>query len=105
MRATNPDFNIREARETDAGGLARLLIGIGWFSALKKMTPEALEAQVRIQLGALCRTYLSTTLVAESADGALLGYCNVHWLAALFLPGPEGYLSELFLCPSLAGRG
>jgi GNAT superfamily N-acetyltransferase len=105
VRATNPDFSIREARETDAGGLARLLIGIGWFSALKKMTPEALEAQVRAQLGALCRTSLSTTLVAESANGALLGYCNVHWLAALFLPGPEGYLSELFLLPVARGQG
>jgi GNAT superfamily N-acetyltransferase len=105
VRATNPDVNIRNAREADARGLARLLVGIGWFSVLEKMTPETLEAKVGAQLGALCGSSLSTTLVAESADGALLGYCNVHWLADLFLLGPEGYLSELFLLPAARGQG
>jgi len=29
----------------------------------------------------------------------------VHWLSYLFLPGPEGYVSELFLRPSARGQG
>jgi GNAT superfamily N-acetyltransferase len=90
---------IREARIEDAGPLAQVLIGMGWFTALQDTTPEALGDKVAAQLASLCGSSLSTVLVAEGGDGVVVGYCNVHWLHDLFLPVPEGYLSELFLLP------
>lgn len=46
----------------------------------------------------------TTLLVVEDASG-LIGYANVHWVHDLFMPGPEGYLSELFVLESHSGRG
>jgi GNAT superfamily N-acetyltransferase len=43
--------------------------------------------------------------VAETAQGELAGYLSVHWLPYLFLPGPEGYISELFVRPEARGQG
>ncbi len=46
-----------------------------------------------------------TLLVAAGDEGQLLGYAAVHWIPDLFLPGPEGYLSELFVDPDARGLG
>ena len=34
-----------------------------------------------------------------------MGYGSVHWLPYLFLQGPEGYVSELFVRESARGQG
>jgi len=105
MDKASSAVTIRDVRESDAPQLARLLVGIGWFSALKSMTLEEIEANVQHQLGELARAARSSTLVAETPDGSIVGYCTVHWLTCLFLPGPEGYLSDLFLLPDSRGKG
>ena len=46
-----------------------------------------------------------TTLLVVEGDDGLIGYANVHWVHDLFMPGPEGYLSELFILESHSGRG
>jgi GNAT superfamily N-acetyltransferase len=46
-----------------------------------------------------------SVFVAESADGRLTGYVSVHWLPYLFLRGPEGYVSELFVSEDHRGNG
>ena len=43
--------------------------------------------------------------VAEAEAGDLLGYVSVHWLPYLFLPGPEGFVSELFIRKTARGQG
>ena len=43
--------------------------------------------------------------VAETAQYGVIGYACVHWLPYLFLPGPEGYLSELFVEQTHRGKG
>jgi len=35
----------------------------------------------------------------------VLGYVAVHWLPYLFLTGPEGFVSELFVRREARGRG
>ena len=42
---------------------------------------------------------------AQSSDGKIVGYGSVHWLPYLFLQGPEGYVSELFVRESARGQG
>ena len=34
-----------------------------------------------------------------------MGYISVHWLPYLFLEGPEGYISELFIRDNQRGKG
>ena len=46
-----------------------------------------------------------SVLVAEGAKGVVLGYVAIHWLPYLMLPGPEGYVSELFVAESARGAG
>ncbi|MBN1887452.1 MAG: GNAT family N-acetyltransferase [Thermoflexales bacterium] len=43
--------------------------------------------------------------VAESVQGGVVGYASVHWLPYLFLLGPEGYVSELFVKTEARGQG
>ncbi|HEU4616533.1 MAG TPA: GNAT family N-acetyltransferase [Gammaproteobacteria bacterium] len=43
--------------------------------------------------------------VAEDSNGEIVGYASVHWLPTLFLPDPEGYVSELFVAEAHRGRG
>ena len=105
MNQPSPEISIRPAANTDAPQLARLLAGIGWFSGLQGMTLEELETSVRAHLEVLTATADCATLVAEALDGSIVGYCGVHWLHELFMPGPEGYLSELFLLPEARGKG
>ncbi len=44
-------------------------------------------------------------LVAEDSRGQVVGYANVHWLPYLFKPGPEAYVSELFVRQDRTGQG
>jgi GNAT superfamily N-acetyltransferase len=104
MTDTAPPATVRWARESDAPQLARLLLRLGWFAALETLGAEKLEEKIRCQLASVSDSS-RTTLVAQDAEGTVLGYCNVHWLAELFLAGPEGYVSELFLRPEARGRG
>ena len=43
--------------------------------------------------------------VAESPHGEIAGYGPVHWLPYLFMAGPEGYVSELFVRDDARGQG
>lgn len=43
-------------------------------------------------------------LVAE-LDGAVTGYAHVTWVTTVYLPGPEGYVTELFVVKAARGRG
>jgi GNAT superfamily N-acetyltransferase len=100
------DFSaVRDAQEADAPQLASLLRSIGWFSALSGMSDVELVGNVGEHLRALVDAPDSTTLVAVTDDGEITGYANVHWLTALFMPAPEGYLSELFVRPEARGQG
>jgi len=52
----------------------------------------------------VCADNSHTLYVAEDKEGSLLGYTNVHWLPYLFLAGPEGYVSELFIAQAARGQ-
>jgi GNAT superfamily N-acetyltransferase len=46
-----------------------------------------------------------SVFVAEEPAGKIIGYGSVHWLPYLFMSGPEGYVSELFVSASARGQG
>lgn len=96
---------IRNAMIDDARELALLLRGIGWFEKFNGSEIEALTAQVKARLEQCLADDSHLVLVAEDADGRIAAYGSVHWLPYLFMSGPEGYVSELFVSASARGRG
>lgn len=98
-------IGIRKAVEQDAVAIGTLLRELGWFGYLSTETAQDTEQSIR-QHVALCNADDSHSLyVAETPGGEVVGYAAIHWLPYLFLKGPEGYLSELFIRESHRGKG
>jgi GNAT superfamily N-acetyltransferase len=98
-------ITIRKANIRDAGAIAGILHGLKWFANLQAASIETTQAQVTRHLE-LCNADPSHSVyVAEDAAGAIAGYVSVHWLPYLFLTGPEGYISELFVDEAWRGNG
>lgn len=95
---------IRAAKLEDAPSIAVLLRALGWFGDLGEEPREATERRVRRHLSACLADNSHSVYVAE-AEERVVGYASVHWLPYLFLPGPEGYVSELFVEEAYRGRG
>jgi GNAT superfamily N-acetyltransferase len=94
---------IRPAIPDDAPALARILIGLGWW---KHMSPEKVpEIEERIRAGLERPEPGRERLVAVDDPGEILGYTAVHWVPYLFLEGPEGYVTELFIAETARGQG
>lgn len=98
---------IRKATSGDAAGLADLILGLEWFGRyFEGLSLEAARAQVDRHLGLCLGDENShTVFVAQDAGSQLIAYAAVHWLPYLFLPGPEGYISELFVTTDARGQG
>lgn len=98
--------SIRKATEQDAGDLASLIRELGWFNHLA--LESAAEAGRRVfdyLTACLAEKDSHSVYVAETNEAEIAGYVAVHWLPYLFLPGPEGYVSELFVRESARGQG
>lgn len=99
-------FSIRPAGVEDAPRLARLINELGWFQHyFEGVSPAAAQARIQQQLDRCLADDSHSVYVAETATGELAGYVSVHWLPYLFMPGPEGYVSELFLREQTRGQG
>ena len=96
---------IRKASAQDAQSLAELLKDIGWFESFKSEPIEVASQRVRLHIEQCLADNSHLIFVAEAADGAIVGYGSVHWLPYLFLQGPEGLVSELFVRESARGQG
>ncbi len=96
---------IRKATIDDARELAALLQGIGWFEAFNAGAIEQLTEQVKARIEECLLNDSHLILVAEGASGKILAYASVHWLPYLFMSGPEGYVSELFVSEAARGIG
>jgi GNAT superfamily N-acetyltransferase len=98
-------IQIRQVSAQDARQLAELLREIGWFESFKNDPFEAVSRQVRLHIEQCLADNSHSIFVAEPRDGKIVGYGSVHWLPYLFLKGPEGYVSELFVRESARGQG
>ena len=94
-------YRIRPAVTEDASAIAVLLAAIG---DLPMLAGEDIGAVAARHVPAAVAS-ADTTLLLVEGDAGLIGYANVHWVHDLFMPGPEGYLSELFILESHSGRG
>ena len=99
------NVQIRRAQMVDTDAITHILRGLGWFAHLNSESYETTEKQIAHQLK-MCNLADSHSVhVAESSAGDVVGYGAVHWMPTLFLPGPEGYVSELFVGESARGQG
>jgi len=100
-----PGFRIRHAAEEDAAAIGRILRDLGWFSDINAEAPEESTGRIERTLGRCAARTDHTAFVAEDDAGEVIGYVAVHWLPYLFMKGPEGYVSELFVRRSYRCRG
>jgi GNAT superfamily N-acetyltransferase len=98
-------MNIRKVRVEDGEQLAALLKEVGWFELFNRQSLAAVIELVKPQLERCLADGSHSMFVAEAADGEIVGYVSAHWLPYLFLPGPEGFVSELFVRPAARGQG
>jgi GNAT superfamily N-acetyltransferase len=98
--------HIRKTQHSDAAALTDLLIGLGWFQHYFGSAPdEVIQSRVSRHLQLCLADNSHSVYIAEDSTGDTVGYVAVHWLPYLFLPGPEGYVSELFIRESARGQG
>ena len=98
-------MDLRRVSIDDAEELASLLKDVGWFEFLEKRSDDEVREHVKFQLARCLADDSHLLYVAESDDGKLIGYVSVHWLPYLFMRGPEGYVSELFVRDGARGQG
>lgn len=98
-------MQLRKAKIEDAEQLASLIKEIGWFDAFKNETVVDSTLRVRVQLQRCLADNSHFVCVAQSDEGQIIGYVSVHWVPYLFMRGPEGYVSELFIRESSRGQG
>jgi GNAT superfamily N-acetyltransferase len=98
-------IQIRNVNPQDAPQLAVLLKEIGWFELFKNGTIKEASQKVKAHIEQCLADKSHSTFVAETSDGAIIGYGSAHWLPYLSLRGPEGFVSELFVRESARGQG
>ena len=98
-------IKIRKARVEDADGIVEILKQAG-KSVYSMPTPYVATTDKVVAHIKMCHSDKSHTIyVAENDGGLIVGYVGAHWLPYLFLDGPEGYLSELFIREDCRDQG
>lgn len=98
-------FVIRKGELADADSIAGLLREPGLFSRIQDEPEQVTKRRVKKHLALCLEDHSHSIYVAQESTGEVLGYAAVHWLPYLFLPGPEGYVSELFISQARRGQG
>ena len=99
------EITVRRATVADAAQLTELLRGIESFDAIKRLTFEDAAAQVQKCIQQCLSDDSHLIYVAELSQHNIAGYGSVHWLPYLFMTGPEGYVSELFVRTDARSQG
>jgi GNAT superfamily N-acetyltransferase len=95
------EFKVRSAQAEDAAAIAAILLELEWFAHYGEITPIQVSRHLELCLA----NDSHSVYLAETPSGEIVGYGAVHWLPTLFMPGPEGFLSELFVKASARGHG
>ena len=98
-------IEIRKATIEDAEGIVEVMKQAG--KAVYTMPTPYVTTKGKVAMHIrMCNADKSHNIyVAENDGGRIVGYVGAHWLPYLFLDGPEGYLSELFIREEYRGQG
>lgn len=97
-------MRFRQATRDDAAAIAAVLHD-SELTFVRTQSAAATTEHVAGNLERVIEGESSALFVAETPDNQLAGYCAVHRVPFVFLPGGEAYISELFVRPQFAGQG
>ena len=98
------DIIIRTVLLQDAEDITQIIREIGWFEHLKSESAQITAERVRQHISLCLADNSHSSFVAEDENHKIIGYSSVHYLPFFFLPGPEGYVSELFISEKARGK-
>jgi GNAT superfamily N-acetyltransferase len=98
------DVRIRLMLEADVEHVARILRETGWFDQMVEEASHETALRIRVQVAMCLANDSHTVYVGENSLGQVVGYAFTHWLPSLFLPGSQGYVSELFVASEYRGK-
>lgn len=96
---------IRPATTKDAASIAAILQKLGWFNQLNTEPTEITSNRIANHICRCLADDSHSIFVAEIEKTTVVGYAAIHWLPYLFLPAPEGFLSELFVDQDYCNQG
>jgi GNAT superfamily N-acetyltransferase len=95
---------IRLAKLKDAESIELILRELEWFEHISAKSTKSTVSKIEEHLRFCQRDSCHNIFVAEKGS-EIVGYIAIHWLFYAFLPGPEGYISELFVSEKARGLG
>jgi len=101
----NMNITIRNVQFQDAEDITSIIREVGWFEHLKSESAQITAERVRQHISLCLADDSHSAFVAENEKHKVIGYSSVHYLPYFFLPGPEGYVSELFVSAEDRGQG
>ncbi len=99
------EIEIRAARLRDTRAIAEILRELGWFDHINNESPKDTELRLERHFRLCEADDTHELLVAEDRQGEVVGYVSAHWLPYMTLPGPEGYVSEIYIRETARGKG
>lgn len=99
------EINIRPIQKSDLNTVESLWRELGWLDWISRETPDCVEQTMAQRLGENRADDSHVALVAEDGMGRVLGYAVMHYLPYFMMPGPEAYVSELFVTANARGEG
>jgi len=99
------DTTIRSVQLQDAENITSIIRELGWFEHLNSESNQTTAERVHQHISLCLADDSHSAFVAEDENHKVIGYSSVHYLPYFFLPGPEGYVSELFISTEARGQG
>ncbi|MDY6853431.1 MAG: GNAT family N-acetyltransferase [Thermodesulfobacteriota bacterium] len=99
------EINVRRAEIEDSRSIADILIELGWFAHIDQGVHLLTPARIKSHLRYCISGQDHSVYVAVNKERDVVGYTSVHWIPCMFLPGPEGYITELFMKEYERGKG
>ena len=97
-------ISIRPAKLKDSESIERIVRELEWFDHITEKSTQDTISKIEDHLRSCQEASSNSVFVAEKGD-KVVGYISVHWLFYVILPGPEGYISELFVSEKERGHG
>ncbi len=101
---TDRNVTIRPVKLKDIESIEKILRELKWFDHIKENSKLDTISKIKDHIRFCQRDSCHNVFVAEK-DDEVVGYIAIHWLFYAFLPGPEGYISELFVSEKERGCG
>jgi GNAT superfamily N-acetyltransferase len=95
---------IRSVLMQDAEDIAGIIHEVGWFEHLQSESAQITADRIRKHISLCLSENSHSAFVAENEAQEVVGYSSIHFLPYFFLPGLEGYVSELFISAKVRGQ-